>query len=173
MHSALVSSVRIFWNGCRELSDKERVHELKVNCHCIVAYDTNVETDTFSFPHTRSIRRMSFCCMKNMKASLLSEAPPMQKSEVSDGWEEEATTSQSSASMQVFAAVMVFSECSLNNRCHFCRILKIPYQALNLLQICGSTTCPPAVQLLLRRWLGWSRTLLLSACQVLTCKHNS
>ena len=37
MHSALVSSVRIFWNGCRELSDKERVHELKVNCHCIVA----------------------------------------------------------------------------------------------------------------------------------------
>ena len=37
MHSFLVSSVRIFWNGCRELSDKERVHELKVNCHCIIA----------------------------------------------------------------------------------------------------------------------------------------
>ena len=48
---------------------------------------------------------MSFCCMKNMKASLLSEAPPMQDSEVSDGGEEEVTTSQSSASMQVFAAV--------------------------------------------------------------------
>ena len=43
--------------------------------------------------------------MKNMKASLLSEAPPMQDSEVSDGGEEEVTTSQSSASMQVFAAV--------------------------------------------------------------------
>ena len=108
-----------------------------------------------------------------MKASLLSESPPMQDSEVSDGGEEEVTTSQSSASMQVFAAVMVFSECSLNNRCHFCRILKLPYQALILLQICGSTTCPTAVQLLLRRWLGWSRTLLLSACQVLKCKHNS
>ena len=81
----------------------------------------------------------------------------MQDSEVSDGGEEEVTTSQSSASMQVFAAVMVFSECSLNNRCHFCRILKIPYQALILLQICGSTTCPTAVQLLLRRRLGWSR----------------
>ena len=61
----------------------------------------------------------------------------------------------------------------LNNPFHFCRILRIPYQALKLLQICGSTTCPPAVQLLLWRWLGWSRTLLLSACQVLKCKHNS
>ena len=68
----------------------------------------------------------------------------MQDSEVSDGGEEEITTSQSSASMQVFAAVMVFSECSLNNRCHLCRILKLPYQALILLQICGSTTCPTA-----------------------------
>ena len=116
---------------------------------------------------------MSFGCMKNMKASLLSESPPMQDSEVSDGGEEEVTTSQSSASMQVFAAVMVFSECSLNNRCHFCRILKIPYQALKLLQICGSTTCLPAVQLLLQMWLGWSMTLLLSACLVLKCKHNS
>ena len=48
---------------------------------------------------------MSFGCMKNMKASLLSESPPMQDSEVSDGGEEEVTTSQSSASMQVFAAV--------------------------------------------------------------------
>ena len=68
---------------------------------------------------------------------------------------------------------MVFSECSLNNPCHFCRILKIPYQALKLLQICGSTTCLPAVQLLLQMWLGWSMTLLLSACLVLKCKHNS
>ena len=51
---------------------------------------------------------MSFGCMKNMKASFLSESPPMQDSEVSDGGEEEVTTSQSSASMQVFAAVMVF-----------------------------------------------------------------
>ncbi len=61
----------------------------------------------------------------------------------------------------------------LNNPFHFCRILKIPYQALKLLQICGSTTCLPAVQLLLQMWLGWSMTLLLSACLVLKCKHNS
>ena len=61
----------------------------------------------------------------------------------------------------------------LNNPFHFCRILRIPYQALKLLQICGSTTCLPAVQLLLQMWLGWSMTLLLSACLVLKCKHNS
>ena len=61
----------------------------------------------------------------------------------------------------------------LINPFHFCRILRIPYQALKLLQICGSTTCLPAVQLLLQMWLGWSMTLLLSACLVLKCKHNS
>ena len=171
MHSFLVSSVRIFWNRCRELSDKERVHELKVNCHCIVASWHQCRDRYFFFPSYQVHQTDVFCCMKNMKASLLSEAPPMQDSEVSDGGEEEATTSQSSASMQVFAAVMDHNLwCSLNNRCHFCRILKLPYQALILLQICGSTTCPPAVQLLLQRWLGWSRTLLLSACQVLKCK---
>ena len=133
MHSFLVSSVRIFWNRCRELSDNERVHELKVNCHCIVAYDTNVDTDTFSFPHTRSIRRMSFCCMKNIESIIAFRGTPQCKiAKYQMEGEEEITTSQSSASMQVFAAVMVFSECSLNNRCHFCRILKIPYQALIL-----------------------------------------
>ena len=79
MHSFLVSSVRIFWNRCRELSDKERVHELKVNCHCIVAYDTNVDTDTFSFPHTRSIRRMSFCCMKNIESIIAFRGTPQCK----------------------------------------------------------------------------------------------
>ena len=133
MHSAVVSSVRIFWNRCRELSDKERVHALKVNCHCIVAYDTNVDTDTFSFPHTRSIRRMSFCCMKNIESIIAFRGTPQCKiAKYQMEGEEEITTSQSSASMQVFAAVMVFSECSLNNCCHFCRILKIPYQALIL-----------------------------------------
>ena len=79
MHSFLVSSVRIFWNRCRELSDNERVHELKVNCHCIVAYDTNVDTDTFSFPHTRSIRRMSFCCMKNIESIIAFRGTPQCK----------------------------------------------------------------------------------------------
>ncbi len=50
MHSAVVSSVRIFWNGCQELSDKERVHELKGIVIALLHHVTNVETDTFFSP---------------------------------------------------------------------------------------------------------------------------
>ena len=99
--------------------------------------------------------------------------------EVGEGRGEEVTTSQSSASMQVLANVVVSCShvLSLNYYCHFFRILCLHLIAL---PICGS---------MMRRRkarLGWSMALLPSVNQVLrglansfesklgdSCKHRS
>ena len=106
MHSALVSSVRILWNGCRELSDKERVHELKVNksdCHCIVASwhqcsnKSNVilsrsqpgvsfwDTDTFFSPSYQVYQTDVIWLYEKYESMVAFRVTPMQDSELSDG----------------------------------------------------------------------------------------
>ena len=91
--------------------------------------------------------------------------------EVWEGRGEEVTTSQSSASMQVLANVVV--SCShvlfLNYYCHFFRILIVPCLHLIALPICGSMIRRRRR----KRRLGWSMALLPTVNQVLRGLANS
>ena len=90
--------------------------------------------------------------------------------EVGEGRGEEVTTSQSSASMQVLANVVVSCShvLSLNYYCHFLRILIVPCLHLIALPICGSM-----MRRRRKRRLGWSMALLPSVNQVLRGLANS
>ena len=92
--------------------------------------------------------------------------------EVGEGRGEEVTTSQSSASMQVLANVVVSCShvLSLNYYCHFLRILIVPCLHLIALPICGSMN---HTMMRRRRRLGWSMALLPSVNQVLRGLANS
>ena len=103
----------------------------------------------------------------NLRISLLSFD---EDSEVGEGRGEEVTTSQSSASMQVLANVVVSCShvLSLNYYCHFLRILIVPCLHLIALPICGSM-----MRRRRKRRLGWSMALLPSVNQVLRGLANS